>query len=53
MNTRERHRLDRHKVRVEELKLWRNARESRIEEWRLSADGGEARSAGAVSARCG
>jgi alpha-mannosidase len=43
MNTPERHRLDRHKVRVEELKLWRNARESRIEEWRFAADGGEAR----------
>src|SRR5215208_4124621 len=43
MNIRERHRLDRHKVRVEELKLWRNARESRIEEWRFAADGGEAR----------
>ena len=41
MNTRERHRLDRHKVRVEELRLWRNARESRIEEWRFAADGGE------------
>jgi alpha-mannosidase len=41
MNTRERHRLDRHKVRVEELKLWRNARESRIEEWRFAADGKE------------
>ena len=41
MNTRERHRLDRHKVRVEELKLWRNARESRIEEWLFAADGKE------------
>jgi alpha-mannosidase len=39
MNTRERHRLDRHRVRVEELKLWRNAKESRIEEWRFAADG--------------
>ena len=43
MNTRERHRLDRHKVRVEELRLWRNARESRIEEWRFAADSGETR----------
>jgi alpha-mannosidase len=43
MNTRERHRLDRHRVRVEELKLWRNARESRIEEWRFAADGREER----------
>ena len=46
MNTRERHRLDRHKVRVEELKLWRNARESRIEEWRFAVDGGEEREIG-------
>ena len=46
MNTRERHRLERHKVRVEELKLWRNARESRIEEWRFAADGGEAKEIG-------
>ena len=43
MNTRERHRLDRHKVRVEELRLWRNARESPVEGWRFSADGGEGR----------
>src|SRR5918994_743740 len=46
MNTRERHRLDRHKVRVEELKLWRNARESRIEEWRFAADGKEEKEIG-------
>jgi alpha-mannosidase len=46
MNTRERHRLDRHKVRVWELRLWRNARESRIEEWRFAADGGEAKEIG-------
>src|ERR671912_941358 len=46
MNTRERHRLDRHKVRVEELKLWRNARESRIEEWRFAADHGDAKEIG-------
>src|SRR3712207_9287240 len=46
MNTRERHRLDRHKVRVEELRLWRNARESRIEEWRFAADGGEEKEIG-------
>src|SRR5215211_6225303 len=46
MNTRERHRLERHKVRVEELKLWRNARESRIEEWRFAADGGEKKEIG-------
>src|SRR5918993_2428362 len=41
MNTRDRHRLERHARRVEELKLWRNARESRIEEWRFAADGKE------------
>src|ERR687889_2908559 len=46
MNTRERHRLDRHKVRVEELKLWRNARERRIEEWRFAADDGDAKEIG-------
>jgi alpha-mannosidase len=46
MNTRERHRLARHKVRVEELKLWRNARESRIEEWRFAADGRVAKEIG-------
>jgi alpha-mannosidase len=46
MNTSERHRLDRHKVRVEELKLWRNARESRIEEWRFVANGGEEKEIG-------
>lgn len=46
MNTRERHRLDRHKVRVEELKLWRNARERRIEEWRFAADGVETKEIG-------
>ena len=40
MNTRERHRLDRHKVRVEELRLWRNARESPVEGWRLRPMGG-------------
>src|SRR5215210_493277 len=46
MNTRERHRLDRHRVRVEELKLWRNAKESRIEEWRFAADGGDGQNIG-------
>jgi alpha-mannosidase len=46
MDIRERHRLDRHKVRVGELKLWRNARESRIEEWRFAADGGVAKEIG-------
>jgi alpha-mannosidase len=41
MNTRDRHRLESHARRIEELRLWRNARESRIEEWRFLADGGE------------
>jgi alpha-mannosidase len=41
MNVRDRHRLESHARRIEELRLWRNARESRIEEWRFSADGGE------------
>src|SRR5918993_1220462 len=33
--------LESHARRIEELRLWRNARESRIEEWHFSADGGE------------
>ena len=41
MNIRDRHRLESHARRIEELRLWRNARESRIEEWRFSAGGGE------------
>ncbi|MDQ3437862.1 MAG: alpha-mannosidase [Actinomycetota bacterium] len=41
MNTHDRRRLERHARRIEELRLWRNARESRIEEWRFAADGGE------------
>src|ERR671920_401532 len=41
MNTRDRHRTEAPARRIEELRLWRNARESRIEEWRFSADGGE------------
>src|SRR5919107_3905418 len=40
MNIRDRHRLESHARRIEELRLWRNARESRIEDWRFSADGG-------------
>jgi alpha-mannosidase len=41
MNARDRNRLERHARRIEELRLWRNARESRIEEWRFAADGGK------------
>ena len=43
MNTRDRHRLERHARRIEELRLWRNAYEHPVEEWRFTAgDGGEA-----------
>src|SRR5215210_468985 len=42
MNTPERHRLERHARRIEELRLWRNAYESRIEGWRFVAGGGKA-----------
>src|ERR687894_2177150 len=40
---RARPRLESPARRIEELRLWRNARESRIEEWRFAADGGEAK----------
>ena len=44
MNTRDRHRLERHARRIEELRLWRNAYESPVEEWNFAAgDGGEPR----------
>ena len=42
MNTAERHRLERHARRIEELRLWRNAYESRIEGWRFVAGEGKA-----------
>ncbi|CAN5779896.1 glycoside hydrolase family 38 C-terminal domain-containing protein [soil metagenome] len=42
MNTQERHRLERHARRIEELRLWRNAYESRIEGWRFVAGEGKA-----------
>ena len=35
MNTADRHRLERHARRIEELRLWRNAYESRIEDWQF------------------
>lgn len=36
-------RLGRHARRVEELRLWRNSREHRIEQWGFSIEGGEPR----------
>ena len=42
MNTSERHRLERHARRIEELRLWRNARESHVKAWRFVAGEGEA-----------
>jgi alpha-mannosidase len=41
MNTSERHRLERHARRIEELRLWRNARESHVKAWRFVAGEGE------------
>ena len=42
MNTPDRHRLERHARRIEELRLWRNARESRIGGWHFVAGEGKA-----------
>src|SRR5512132_3754541 len=41
METRERHRLERHARRIEELRLWRKAHESQIKSWRFVAGGRE------------
>jgi alpha-mannosidase len=41
MNTPERHRLERHARRIEELRLWRNAHESPVKAWRFVAGEGE------------
>ncbi|CAA9414362.1 MAG: GH38 [uncultured Rubrobacteraceae bacterium] len=41
MNERDARRLERLERRVEELGLWRNARESRVEGWRFASEGGE------------
>jgi alpha-mannosidase len=41
MNTPERHRLERHARRIEELRLWRNAYESPVKAWRFAAGEGE------------
>src|ERR671911_3113675 len=42
MNPPDRHRLERHARRIEELRLWRNARESRIGGWHFVAREGKA-----------
>ena len=41
METYDRHRLERHARRIEELRLWRNAYESPIKGWRFVAGDGE------------
>ncbi|MDP9412160.1 MAG: alpha-mannosidase, partial [Actinomycetota bacterium] len=46
MDTRDRHRLERHARRIEELRLWRNARERPVEEWDFAVGDGEARRLG-------
>src|SRR3954452_23710530 len=42
MDTPNRHRLERHSRRIEELRLWRNAYESHIKSWRFVAGEGKA-----------
>ncbi len=41
MDTRDRHRLQRHARRIEQLRLWRNARERPIGNWRFAAGDAE------------
>jgi alpha-mannosidase len=41
MDTRDRHRLERHARRIEELRLWRNAHERPVEEWSFAVGNGE------------
>ncbi len=41
METYDRHRLERHARRIEELRLWRNTCESPVKGWRFSAGDGE------------
>jgi alpha-mannosidase len=41
METYDRHRLERHARRIEELRLWRNAYESPVKGWRFIAGEGE------------
>ena len=36
-------RLERHAGRIEELELWRKAREQKVKEWRFSSEGGDVR----------
>jgi alpha-mannosidase len=43
METYDRHRLERHARRIEELRLWRNAYESHVKGWRFVAGEGEPR----------
>lgn len=40
METHDRHRLERHRRGLEDLRLWRNARELPVEEWRFAAGDG-------------
>ncbi|MEW6636367.1 MAG: alpha-mannosidase [Actinomycetota bacterium] len=40
MQTHDRHRLERHARRIEELRLWRNALETPVERWRFSTGDG-------------
>src|SRR5215213_11201041 len=41
METYDRHRLERHARRIEEMRLWRNAYESSVKSWRFSAGNGK------------
>ncbi len=41
METYDRHRLERHARRIEELRLWRNSSESTVKGWRFAAGDGE------------
>src|SRR5918994_5029524 len=43
MNTHDRHRLERHARRIEELRLWRNAYEDPVKGWRFVTGDGEPR----------
>ena len=43
MDTPDRHRIERHARRIEELRLWRNACERPVEEWGFAAGDGEPR----------
>ena len=43
MQTRDRYRLERHARRIDELHLWRNAREQKIDRWQFSGSDGATR----------